>query len=272
MWKFALQILPKRTLTTVVSWFSGTSFSRHLVPWYARHYQIDASLADRPLSAFTSLKEFFSRQLRPGARPIAPVGLVSPVDGTVSEVGPIVNGQLLQAKGIYYALSALLGDKDAADSFEGGHYLTLYLSPHDYHRIHMPLEAVVMAWRYIPGALYPVNRHGVSAISGLFTRNERLVTLCTSELGQFAVVKVGATVVGSIRSAYGPDYARPRRRFRRGIQEGETRLPLQRGEELGWFEFGSTVIVILAPGMLSSFLVKTGQTVQMGQQVAHLHT
>jgi phosphatidylserine decarboxylase len=268
--KWGLRFLPKRTLTALVGRLSRTALSRPLIPWYARMYRIDVSEAERPLDEYATLAEFFSRRLRPEARPLAGEGLVSPVDGTVSDFGIIRQGVLLQAKGCTYTLAALLGREPDAERFEGGTYLTLYLSPRDYHRIHMPVAGRIVYWRYIPGCLYPVNPLGVAHVPGLFTKNERLVTWIDCEYGRLAMVKVGATIVGSIRTPYGPAPAGAWRAGRRRPLEGAVSLPLDRGEELGHFEFGSTVILICPPGMVRSFTVEDGQFVRMGERIACL--
>ncbi|WDL97404.1 archaetidylserine decarboxylase [Alicyclobacillus sp. ALC3] len=265
MRKFALQVLPKRALTAVVGWFSGTSLSRMLIPWYSRHYQIRIEDAEYCADAYRSLRDFFTRRLRSDVRPIESVGLLAPVDGVVSEVGIVSAGLLLQAKGVTYTLSALLADAKDAATFEGGLYFTFYLSPRDYHRIHMPLDGTVTSWRYIPGTLYPVNPLGVQLIPGLFAKNERLVSNVDTDQGAVAIVKVGATVVGRIRTVYGPPVQAPRRR---AVQQGELNLCLQRGDELGWFEMGSTVIVVVSSRLSLKPLVKRGDAVMMGQTVA----
>lgn len=264
MRKFALQVLPKRTMSSLVGWFAGTSVSRMLIPWYIRHYHIRIVDAEYPVGGYKNLRAFFTRRLRSGLRPIAPTGLVSPVDGVISEVGFVSSGCLLQAKGVTYTLSALLADALMAEVFEGGLYITFYLSPRDYHRIHMPIDGTVTSWRYIPGALYPVNSLGVELIQGLFTKNERLVSHVVTEEGPVAIVKVGATVVGKIRTVYGP----PATKRQRTVRSGETDLSLRRGEELGWFEMGSTVILVAAKELGLKPLVAPGDSVVMGQRVA----
>ncbi|WP_290587175.1 archaetidylserine decarboxylase [Alicyclobacillus sp.] len=268
--RWTLGALPKRTLTACVGRVSRKRWSRHLIPLYMRCYRIDRSDLDRPPQAFDSLLEFFCRSLRAGARPVDPEGVASPVDGTVSCLGRIREGSLLQAKGCWYSLAALLGDAEDALEFQGGDYITLYLSPRDYHRVHMPITGVIRRWRYIPGRLYPVNPMGVASIPGLFTRNERLVTWVDSEQGTLAVVKVGATIVGSIRTEYGPGYRRPMRRRRLPVEEGLVEVPLERGREMGRFELGSTVILVFEPGMIESFCVRPGQRVRMGERLATL--
>lgn len=264
----ALRLLPKRTLTMWVGQLAKHPVSRHVIPWYIRHYEIDATEAELPVSEYESLVDFFRRRLKNGARFVEAQGVSSPVDGTVSEFGLIHQGQLLQAKGSAYSLAALLGSEEAARRYEGGHYITLYLSPRDYHRIHMPTHGTLTEWLYIPGTLYPVNPMGVKSIQGLFTKNERLVTHVTANAGHYAVVKVGATIVGSIRTHYGPAYMTPRRRAKVSLHRGNICIPKCRGEELGWFEFGSTVILVFEANFIQSFDVQTGQWLQMGQHIA----
>ncbi|GMA49099.1 phosphatidylserine decarboxylase proenzyme [Alicyclobacillus contaminans] len=265
-----LRVLPKRTLTEWVGHAARKRWSRHLIPWYIRHYQIDCSEAEHAPEQYRCLVDFFARGLRADARPIAESGVVSPVDGTVSEMGDIQSGTLLQAKGKTYSLRALVGGEDLADAFQAGSYITIYLSPRDYHRIHAPLDGRVTYWRYIPGNLYPVNAAGVAHIQGLFVQNERLITQLATDFGTLALVKVGATIVGSIRTPYGPQYERPMRRKQRCMQSQHVSLPVQRGRELGRFEFGSTVILLFPPGMVDQFTVRTGDIVRMGQQIAIL--
>jgi phosphatidylserine decarboxylase len=270
MMKTLLWLLPKRTLTAMVGRYARSPSSRTFIPWYIRHYQIDVSEADRELAQYRCLAEFFCRSLRRDARPICSHGIVSPVDGTVSEFGQVEAGQLLQAKGCTYSLAALLGDSADAAPYLDGSYLTLYLSPRDYHRIHAPLSGTVRRWRFIPGRLYPVNRYGVSHISGLFSQNERMVSWLDTAFGTVAVVKVGATIVGSIQTPYGPPPAGPFHMNRRQVSEKANGIEVNRGEEIGHFVFGSTVILVFPPDVVERFTVKRGDTVRMGQLVAEL--
>ncbi|MCL6444098.1 MAG: archaetidylserine decarboxylase [Alicyclobacillus sp.] len=262
--------MPKRTLTTVVASAARRPLSRHMIPWYVRHYGIDPGEAELPLERYESLAAFFCRRLKRSARPVDLVGVISPVDGMVSAFGSLVADRMIQAKGHDYSIVALLGDADMARRFAGGHYIAIYLSPRDYHRIHMPVTGRVIGWQYIPGTLYPVNRLGVQCIPGLYASNERLVTYVMMKLGLIAVVKIGAAIVGSIRTSYGPQYRSPRQRYRAGVLTGQNDLALERGEELGHFEFGSTVILLFEPGIVERWLVQTGESVRMGQRIAEL--
>lgn len=263
--RLALSLLPKRTLTTLIAAFARSKASRVVIPWYMRHYQIGLEDAEKSIGEFDSLMDFFCRTLKKGARAIANATIISPVDGRVSELGAIHAGQVFQAKGCTYSIEALLGDASLAESFQDGVYITLYLSPRDYHRIHMPIEGYIHSWRYIPGRLFPVNDHGVRLISGLYTKNERVVTGIETPWGRMLFVKVGATIVGSVQTVYGasspPTFSRARRRFAQGAGGGY----FLRGDEIGHFEFGSTVILLFEPGMVDSFCVQKGQFVQMGE-------
>jgi phosphatidylserine decarboxylase len=195
--------------------------------------------------------------------------VVSPVDGVVSETGLAVGGKLVQAKGIDYTAAALLADPDLARRLEGGAYATLYLSPKDYHRIHSPLGGRITGWRYVPGQLWPVNPASVRTVPGLFSVNERLVTVLETPVGACAVVAVGATVVGRVRAFYDPSVphtnlagaAAQRRDY-------ETPIPVGKGQELGAFEMGSTVILLFEPGRvrLDPRLVP-GARVRVGEPV-----
>jgi phosphatidylserine decarboxylase len=217
---------------------------------FALRYGIDLSECDS-LDAFRTFGEFFARPLRAGARPIAPGDdvIVSPVDGAVSEAGTAEDGRLVQAKGLDYAVEALLADAALAERFRGGPFVTLYLAPRDYHRIHFPLGGRVTGYRYVPGRLWPVNPASVAGVPGLFTVNERLVTVLETPLGWCAVVAVGATIVGRIRAYYDPTI--PVSNLPRStpvVRQYPTPIPVEKGQELGAFEMGSTVILLLEPG------------------------
>jgi phosphatidylserine decarboxylase len=217
---------------------------------FARRYGID--LSECPdLEIYRTFGEFFARPLRPGLRPIAPGErvVVSPVDGAISEAGLAAAGKLVQAKGIDYSAAALLADDGLARRLEGGAYATIYLSPKDYHRIHFPLGGRILGWRYAPGMLWPVNAASVRTVPGLFTVNERLVTVLETPVGICAVVAVGATVVGRVHAFYDPTV--PHTNLAGGTAQRRdygTPIPVEKGQELGAFEMGSTVILLFEPG------------------------
>jgi len=270
----ALRILPKNALSRAVGAATRLPLpapvGRGVMQAFARHYRIDLSEC-QDLSGFRTFGQFFARPLRPGLRPVAPGEevVVSPVDGVVSEAGIAERGRLVQAKGIDYTASALVGDERVGARLAGGCYTTIYLSPRDYHRIHFPLSGRVLGWRYVPGQLWPVNPASVRTVPGLFTVNERLVTLLDSPLGLVAIVAVGATVVGRVRASFDPgvpvtnlagagpqsrDYAQP--------------IGVGKGQELGAFEMGSTVILLFEPGRVAfAPSVSPGARVRMGEAI-----
>ncbi len=271
----ALGVLPKNTLSRVVGgltrWRMPMPLRIAAMKAVARRSGID--LSESPdLEVYRTFGEFFARPLRPGLRPVAggETVVVSPVDGAVSEAGVSSGGTLVQAKGIDYTLSALVADADLARRLEGGAYATLYLSPRDYHRIHFPLGGEVTGYRYVPGKLWPVNAASVRTVPGLFTVNERLVTVLRTPVGVCAVVAVGATIVGRVKAYYDPS-APPTnlRRARPRVRDYETPIPVEKGRELGAFEMGSTVILLFEPGRVAlDPRLTAGARVRVGEPIA----
>ena len=249
-----LFVLPHHLLSRLVHhltrvqvvWLKNT-----MIRLFVRVFVVDMSSARIPdPCAYPDFNAFFTRDLLPSARPVVDTpGAVSvPVDGAVSQCGEIRGGRLLQAKGIDYSLDALLGSVGLAAEFDGGCFATLYLSPRDYHRIHMPLEGRLQAMSYIPGRLFSVNTHSTRTVNALFARNERVVTLFDTEAGRMAMVLVGAIFVSGIETVWhGP--VRPDRAG--GVTHWDYREnppTLARGAEMGRFNMGSTVIVLFPPG------------------------
>jgi len=270
----ALRLVPKNALSRVVGAATRlplpAPIGSGVMKAFANRYRIDLSECGE-LSGFRTFGDFFARPLKPGLRPIAPGEevVVSPVDAVVSETGVARGGRLVQAKGIDYTASALVGDERVGARLDGGRYATLYLSPRDYHRIHFPLSGRVLGWRYVPGKLWPVNPASVRSVPGLFTVNERLVTLLDSPLGLVAIVAVGATVVGRVRATFDPDVPvtnLPGAGAR--SLDYVSPIPVEKGQELGAFEMGSTVILIFEPGRvaLSAALV-AGARVRVGEAI-----
>jgi phosphatidylserine decarboxylase len=269
----AMRLLPKSALSRAVGavtrWRLG-ALGRAAMRAFAARYRVDLSECD-DLSAFATFGEFFARPLRTGSRPIAAGDevVVSPVDGVVSEVGIAASGRLIQAKGLDYRASDLLGDERLAARLEGGAFATLYLSPRDYHRIHFPLGGRVLGWRYLPGRLWPVSPASVRTVPGLFAVNERLVTVLDTPLGVCAVVAVGATVVGRVRAFYDP--AVPFTNARGGrprAHDYPEPIPVRKGQELGAFEMGSTVVLVFEPGRVAlSPRLQPGAAVRVGEAV-----
>jgi phosphatidylserine decarboxylase len=238
---------------------------------FARRVGATVDEAELPLASYPSFDAFFTRRLKAGLRPIAadPDAIASPCDGTVAESGIATGGRLIQAKGFDYLLQSLVPDAEATRRFEGGPYVTIYLAPRDYHRVHFPVDGYVNGYQHIPGASFPVNSFAVARIPGLFTLNERLVTYQSSSFGEIGIVMVAATGVGHMTAAY--DAVETRRRGR-GRPGGRVRYaaprPVARGEELGAFHLGSTVILLFEPGRVKLLPMVVGQRVRLGEPIA----
>lgn len=227
------------------------------------------------VSSFATFQQFFTRALREGARPIdaAPDALVSPCDGAWGSAGTIDGGTLLQVKGRPYSVAALLGSEDDARAFEGGCFATLYLSPRDYHRFHAPAAATVTRARYLPGALWPVNSIGLEGVDGLFARNERICAHMQLDApgGALCLVAVGATMVGSVLVTF-DDLTTNRRDAQPAARDyrDEPARRLQKGEEWGRFQFGSTIILLAAPGVARLDVKEPGTPLRLGERIGTL--
>ncbi len=242
-----------------------------LIRAFMRRFRVDLSIAAQPdPAAYPDFNSFFTRALRPGARPVVsgPGEIAIPVDGAVSQCGPIDGDRLIQAKGIDYRVAPLLGGSAAlAAAFTGGSFATLYLSPRDYHRIHMPVDGTLQAMHYIPGQLFSVNDYSTRHVRGLFTRNERLVTVFDTAAGPMALVLVGAIFVSGIETVWAGEVS-AERPFGDCTPDAEGCPPavtLARGDELGRFNMGSTVIVLFGPGRVQwAGGIAPGATIRMG--------
>ena len=270
-------VLPKRGLTAfagrVASREGGPTTTR-LVRWFVRKYGVDLSEAvESDPAAYASFNDFFTRALKPGARPIARADLVCPVDGTISQFGAIEHDQVLQAKGHRYSTTALVGgDHALAERFHDGTFATLYLSPKDYHRIHMPCDGTLARMIHVPGSLFSVNPVTARGVPRLFARNERVVCVFESDLfGLFVLTLVGATIVGSMATVWHGVVNPPRVRRVREWQYPERAVRLKQGEEMGRFLLGSTV-VLLFPKRALRFNPRwqPGATIRLGEAMADL--
>jgi phosphatidylserine decarboxylase len=269
MWKIA----PKHSLSRLFGTISKKAFSRHFIPYYVRKFQIDLSPVKQSMDQFNCLLDFFVRELKPDARPIHadPDIVISPVDGVITQMGRIEEGTLIQAKGIHYQLEELLAGGRHVSTYTGGQFMTIYLSPRDYHRIHSPIDGEVTSLTYVPGKLYPVNTSGVRLFPRLFTQNERVISYIKSNANQVAVVKVGATNVGSIKVTFDQTISTNRQNSRLTEEkEYHGSVVIKKGEELGRFEFGSTVILLLESNNMVEWLgdLTIGTPLQMGQPIA----
>lgn len=226
--------------------------------------------------AYESFNAFFTRALKPGIRPIAPEpdALISPVDGTISQIGTIDSDAIIQAKGHSYSLLALLAD-DATLTHQycGGHFACIYLAPYNYHRMHMPLSGTLRRTIHVPGELFSVNTATAQGVPDLFARNERVICDFQSSQGRFAMVFVGALFVGSIETTWaGEINPPPRHKHITDIEKGHGML-LEKGNEAGRFNMGSTVIVLLEPNRLTwDEQLQSGSTVQLGQRLGTIKT
>ena len=227
-----------------------------------------------PLDSFASFQHFFTRALKPDARPIDPAtdAVVAPCDGTWGESGDVSQGTLLQAKGRSYTIAALLGSAEDAAHFEGGCFATFYLAPRDYHRFHAPIAARVTRVSYLPGTLWPVNRTGVESIEQLFARNERICAFMQATGGMLCLVAIGATGVGRVRIRF-DDLVTNARNARAEVREyGASGPSLARGEEWGRFELGSTIVALATPGWLDLTSAVSGQPVRLGERIGTLRS
>lgn len=267
----AQRVLPQHALSRFVGMLAASSAPWIRTPFihlFARAYDVDLTEAVAgSLDDFATFNDFFTRALKPDARPLAgdDATVVSPADGGLSQAGSITAGRLLQAKGTSYALAALLGDDPDfldARTFEGGQFATVYLAPRDYHRVHLPLAGRLVATRTIPGALYSVNATTEAHVEGLFSRNERLVCRFETGLGDMAVVLVGAMIVAGIQTVW----PGPRSPYERLETTRHDRLAYARGAEIGRFLLASTVLVCLPPAPVSlASGLRPGSRLRMGQ-------
>ncbi len=248
-------LLPKQALTSFAGRVASAPqgrFTPQLIRWFARRYNVDMSEAlDPNLASYASFNEFFTRALRPGVRPLADADFICPVDGAISQCGAIERDQIIQAKGHRYSTTALVGgDAALAAQFEHGSFATLYLSPRDYHRIHMPCDGRLQRMIYVPGALFSVNPTTARNVPGLFARNERVVCVFDSAAGPFAMVLVGATIVGSMATVWHGMVNPPRAGKVREWHYDEQEIVLRKGEEMGRFLLGSTVVMLFPQGVI----------------------
>jgi phosphatidylserine decarboxylase len=265
-------VLPQHAISRLV--FAATRvrapwFKSFLIRAFLKWFAVDMTEAvETDPYGYASFNEFFTRALKPDARPIAGsvATVASPVDGTVSECGSIDRDRLLQAKGRNYTLSELLAEQEWAHRFEGGSFATIYLAPYNYHRIHMPLGGRLLDTVYVPGRLFSVNAATAQRVPKLFARNERVLTLFDGEFGQFALVLVGALNVGSIATVWAGDITPAARRVVTRVPAAD--VTLDKGAELGRFNMGSTVILLFEADRARWLAgLRAGSAVRFGQAV-----
>lgn len=271
----AQHILPKQAITVFAGKVANAragKLTTSIIRWFVNRYDVNMQEAANPdISSYKTFNDFFTRALRDGARPMAPADFICPVDGAISQFGPIQSGQIFQAKGHHYSTLALLGgDKGLAEKFKDGSFATLYLSPKDYHRIHMPCDGQLKRMIYVPGSLFSVNPATAQGIPNLFARNERVICEFEFNRGTFALVLVGATIVGSMATVWHGVVNPPRTKdihvWEYAPGQG---IALNKGDEWGRFLLGSTV-VLLFPKDALQFNPEwaPAHAVQLGQMMA----
>jgi phosphatidylserine decarboxylase len=270
-------LAPQHGLSRLVALFANSHSSFIKTPFirfFIKRYKVDMSEAEiSDIGQFKNFNEFFTRQLKSDARKIdlGPGLVISPADGAVSELGQIQTDSLLQAKGQTFSATELLGGKsEDAEPFQDGSFITIYLSPRDYHRVHMPLAGKLLKTIYVPGKLFSVNQTTANAVPNLFARNERLVCFFDTELGPMALVLVGAMIVAGIDTVWSGQ-ACPNKH---GLLETDylqhsPPIELGKGSEMGRFRLGSTVILLFGPGAVAfNEELENGFSVRMGEQLA----
>ena len=270
-------ILPQHTLSYLMGCLAESQWTwlkNKLIAAFIRDYKVNMTEAveENPF-AYRSFNDFFIRKIKPSLRPIAAGDstIISPVDGRITDFGKIDNDRLLQAKQHHYGLNDLLGGiKEETAFFHQGYFATFYLAPHDYHRVHMPIDGQLLKVIYVPGRLFSVNDKTAQYVSNLYTKNERLIAIFATKAGRMAVILVGAMIVGHIQPVWSPK-AVPFRSKNRTVQSITEPTHLKKGAELGYFKLGSTVLVLFEQNKIDweANLEKT-ESIKMGEQIAHI--
>ena len=267
-------LLPQHLLSRLAGGLANCTWSwvkNPFINWFVKRYQVDMSQAVEPdPTAYRCFNDFFTRALLPDARPLdaGEASILCPADGAISQLGKIEHGRIFQAKGQSFSVLELLGGNPAhAEQFQGGEFATVYLSPSDYHRVHMPLGGTLRDMIYVPGKLFSVNQTTAENVPELFARNERVVCLFDTDAGPMAVVLVGAMIVASVETVWAGLVAPPQRQLR-SESYGHSAPELERGAEMGRFKLGSTAIVLFAPGRARwDEHLTAGSLVRMGQKM-----
>ena len=246
---FSQYLLPKQAITVLAGKVANAragKLTTRIIRWFIGRYGVNMQEAANPdITSYATFNDFFTRALREGVRPLAHAEFICPVDGAISQFGDIASDQIFQAKGHYYSTTALLaGDEALANQFNDGVFATVYLSPKDYHRIHMPCDGRLKRMVYVPGALFSVNPATAAGVPGLFARNERVVCEFESGFGSWVMVLVGATIVGSMATTWHGVVNPPRSSVISSWQYDDQEIVLHKGEEMGRFLLGSTVVML----------------------------
>src|SRR5512139_837452 len=267
-------VLPKQALTILAGKLASAragKLTTGVIRWFVGRYQVNMNEAANPdIASYPSFNEFFTRPLRSGTRPQAAADFLCPVDGAISQFGPIERDQIFQAKGHSYSTTALVGgDAALAARFENGSFATLYLSPRDYHRIHMPCDGRLLRMIHVPGDLFSVNPATARGVPGLFARNERVVCVFEGPHGPFVLALVGATIVGSMATVWHGVVNPPRVTTVREWRYDDKTVQLKQGEEMGRFLLGSTVVMLFpAGGLQFNPSWQPGGAIRLGEAMA----
>jgi phosphatidylserine decarboxylase len=265
----SLYFLPHHAISRIV--YKLTRIESKFVPKsieiFSKIFKVNLNDAIYPEpNHYKTFNEFFIRELKPELRPIASSKIVSPVDGTVSQFGKIIDSSLVQAKGVNYSLDALLGgNKERSEYYKNGQFITIYLSPKDYHRIHMPCSGKLLEQTHIPGRLYSVDLHTVNTIKGIFARNERVIASFETKYGPMAMVLVGAINVAAIETVWAGLITPPKGETLTSKNYNNKNISLNKGEEMGRFNMGSTVILLFSENSPELKGLDINQSVIMGQ-------
>ena len=269
-------LLPKQALTVLAGKLASAeagSLTTSVIRWFVGRYNVNMAEAANPdIASYKSFNEFFTRPLKDGARPFAETDFLCPVDGAISQFGAIERDQIFQAKGHSYSTTALVGgDRELAAQFENGSFATLYLSPRDYHRIHMPCAGKLTRMIYVPGALFSVNPTTARGVPGLFARNERVVCVFESKFGPFVLTLVGATIVGSMATVWHGQVNPPRPGvIREWRYDATSAVNLEKGAEMGRFLLGSTVVMLFPKDSLAfNPDWSPARPIRMGEAMGH---
>lgn len=273
-------LIPKQALTELAGRFASKNrgtLTTKVIQWFVKRYKVNMpEAANSNISSYATFNDFFTRPLKDGVRPLANVSFVSPVDGAVSQLGAIQEHQIFQAKGHSYSTQALVGgDANLSKLFKNGHFATIYLSPKDYHRIHMPCDGKLLKMIYVPGDLFSVNPTTARGVPGLFARNERVVCVFETNNGPMVLTLVGATIVGSMATVWAGVINPPRRPTVTEWTYQDQNIVLKKGDEMGRFLLGSTVVLLWPSLEQAGFAFNPSwqatTPVQMGQAMATLN-
>lgn len=271
---FPQYIMPKQGLTALAGCLAtvkNVKVKNYIIKRFINKYQVNMNeaLIEDP-TAYACFNDFFIRHLKPECRPLANADIISPVDGCVSELGAINQGQLIQAKGRSYSVQELLAcDEEIANQFNHGLFATLYLSPKDYHRVHMPVNAELISMTYIPGALFSVQPTTARVVPKLFARNERLAVFFTTPVGPMVMVMVGATIVGAIGTSWHGDIKRTKTKRNFDYSQATFSKLMAQGDEMGLFKLGSTVVLLFANGNKVQWnkSLEAGSAIRFGEEL-----